>query len=143
MRADLEQLLIASYRSVVGGDLVDCAGGALYGAPAVVLMHGIEADPVFCYANARAQRLWGYTWDEFVTLPSRLSAEPVAREERERLLARAREHGYIDDYCGVRIARDGARFRIEGVVLWNVVVDGIRHGQAAVFNRWDPLPAAS
>ena len=142
VRQDLEALLIASYRSVVGGDLVLVAGGPLYEAPAVVLMHGIEADPVFCYANLQAQRLWGYTWDAFVHLPSRLSAEPVAREERERLLTRARERGFIDDYSGIRIARDGSRFHISGVVLWNVVVDGRRHGQAAFFRCWDAIPGA-
>ena len=141
MRTALESLLIASYRSLVGGDLRAVAGGPLYTAPAVVLMHGTEPDPVFCYANATAQQLWGFSWEEFTNLPSRLSAEPVARDERERLLARAREHGYIDDYSGIRIARDGARFRIAGVVLWEVLVDGVRHGQAAVFNRWEPVLA--
>ncbi len=52
-------------------------GGDLYDAPAALLMHGNEADPVFCYANRTAQGLWGLTWDEFIRLPSRLSAEPL------------------------------------------------------------------
>lgn len=143
MRPDLETLLIASYRSVVGRDLVADAGGPPYDAPGVVLMHGTQPDPVFCYANRTAQRLWGYPWDEFIRLPSRLSAEAELREDRERLLARAREKGFIDDYSGIRIAQDGSRFRIADVVLWNVVVDGVRHGQAAVFRRWEPLPSGS
>jgi hypothetical protein len=141
MRTAFEALLIASFRSVVGGDLRAVAGGPLYDAPAVVLMHGTEADPVFCYANATAQRLWGFEWAEFTALPSRLSAEPIARDERARLLARARERGWIDDYSGIRIARDGSRFRISGVVLWNVLVDGVSHGQAAVFSQWESVPA--
>jgi hypothetical protein len=31
--------------------------------------------------------------------------------ERDRLLARVRAYGFIDDYQGVRIAKDGTRFR--------------------------------
>ncbi len=68
MRPDLERLLEASYRTVVGRDLRTDAGGDLYDAPAALLMHGMEADPVFCYANRTAQRLWGLTWDEFIGL---------------------------------------------------------------------------
>ena len=45
---------------------------------------------MFCYANRNAQGLWGLTWDEFIRLPSRLSAEPLVQAERERLLARLR-----------------------------------------------------
>ena len=88
MRPDLDRMLEASYRTVVGRDLRTDAGGDLYDAPAALLMHGNEADPVFCYANRTAQRLWGLTWDEFIRLPSRLSAEPLVQAERDRLLAR-------------------------------------------------------
>jgi len=142
MRPDLEELLTVSFAALTGGDLraVAAAGDApLYDAPAVLLMHGTEDDPVFCYANRTAQALWGYDWDEFITLPSRRSAEPMAQAERERLLAQARDRGFIDDYQGIRIAKNGRRFQIDGVVLWNVVVGGVRHGQAAVFRHWTDL----
>ena len=67
-------------------------------------------------------------------MPSRLSAEADIQAERERLLARARANGFIDDYAGVRIARDGRRFRISSVILWNVDdKSGTACGQAAVF----------
>jgi hypothetical protein len=49
-----------------------------------------------------------------------------------------RAHGFIDDYQGVRIAKDGTRFRISGAVVWMVVVEGARHGQAALFRKWAP-----
>ena len=100
-------------------------------------MHGTEADPVFCLANRTAQRLWGLTWDEFIRLPSRLSAEPLVQAERDRLLARARPwlHRRLQ---GVRIAKDGTSFRISGAVVWMVVVEGETHGQAALFREWAP-----
>lgn len=139
IRPDLERLLEASYRTVVGRDLRADAGGDLYKAPAALLMHGTEADPVFCYANRTAQGLWGLTWDEFIRLPSRLSAEPLVQAERDRLLARVRAHGFIDDYEGVRIAKHGTRFRIFGAVVWMVVTDRTTHGQAALFRKWAPV----
>ncbi len=141
MRPDLELLLHASYRRRLNRELATDAGSPeLYSAPAVVLMHGTQADPLFCYANRTAQRLWGFTWDEFIAMPSRLSAEPDVQAERERLLARARAHGFIDDYAGIRIASDGRRFRISGVVLWTVDDDaGTTYGQAAVFREWTSL----
>ena len=135
MRPDLQELLHASFARRTGRTLCEVAGGTdLYHAPAVVLMHGTQADPIFCFANLTAQRLWGYTWDDFITMPSRQSAEAEVQAERERLLARARADGFIDDYAGVRIARDGRRFHISGVILWNVDDEsGKACGQAAVF----------
>jgi hypothetical protein len=112
----------------------------LYGAPFVLLSHGTEADPVFNFANEQAQQLWEMDWNEFTKLPSRLSAEPVGQEERNSLLNRARIHGYIDDYSGIRISRTGKRFRIVDTVLWNLYdASGVPVGQAAMFDRWEPL----
>ena len=144
-RPDLEARLISSYATVTGRDLIADAGanGSLYDAPAVLLMHGSQPDPVFCYANRTAQTLWGYAWDEFTTLPSRLSAEPMARAERERLLREARERGFIADYQGIRIAKDGRRFAIRGVTLWNVICDGACLGQAAVIQESTPIPGSA
>lgn len=110
---------------------------ALYDAPVVIVSHGSEADPVFWFANRTAQRLWEMEWPEFIRMPSRRSAEPEEHGEREKLLRRAQEHGYINDYRGVRISASGRRFRIEDVVLWNLSDDsGVHVGQAATFARW-------
>ena len=43
------------WRRAIGRDLRTDAGGDPYDAPAALLMHGKEADPVFCYANRTAQ----------------------------------------------------------------------------------------
>ena len=73
-------------------------------------------------------------WNEIVGLPSRLSAEPLAQAERERLLQRVAANGYIDDYSGVRIARSGRRFTIKQATVWNLVnPGGVVLGQAACF----------
>ncbi len=113
---------------------------ALYDAPAVIVSHGAEADPVFWFANRAAQALWEMDWARFIRTPSRLSAEPDERATREALLKRAAERGYIDDYRGVRVSATGRRFAIEDVVLWDLTDErGARCGQAAVFSRWKHL----
>ncbi len=136
-------LLLRSFRRVVGRDLTTCGADdvenarRLFNAPFAVLSHGIEADPVLNYGNARALALWEMRFADFVRMPSRLTAEPVLREDRERLLAIAAQKGFIDDYAGVRISSTGRRFRIENAIIWNVTdEDGARRGQAAMFDRW-------
>lgn len=107
-----------------------------------MVSHGTEADPLLTYGNARALALWEMSWDELTQTPSRLTAEPVHRDERARLLARTRAHGFVDDYAGVRISKTGRRFRIEQAIVWNLTdAAGNHRGQAATFERWTPLAA--
>lgn len=128
---------------VVGLDAHDSDAAieaAMHDTPAVIVAHGTEPDPIFFYGNRAALRLFEATQAQFIAMPSRLSAEPVLREERERLLARVRSHGYIDDYSGVRISLGGRRFRIDRAIVWNLVDErGERQGQAATFTEWTPL----
>jgi PAS domain-containing protein len=141
-------VMAQSFSRLVGRPLLPSGPGPdheafaarLYEAPFVLLSHTSAADPVFCYANRAAQTLFGYGWDEFTTLPSRLSAAPISRQERENLLLQAKERGFIDNYQGIRIGKDGRRFRIEGVILWNLCDElGTYLGQAAVFDTWTAI----
>ncbi len=116
------------------------AARALYFAPFVVLSHDTDADPCFNYANLAAQKLFELPWANIFGLPSRLSAEPLAREAREQLLARVATAGYIDDYTGVRIAQSGKRFLIRQATVWNLFeTPGLIIGQAACFADWTPF----
>lgn len=137
--------IVAAHRRHTGRDLVPPAAdpaasaAALYGAPMVVLAHDGDADPRFIYANRAAQQLWGYAWNEFIGLPSRLSAPPDQRAVRADLLAAGRSAGVVTARDLLRVARDGRRFVIAEVVLWNLDQDGMR-GQAATYDRWHFLP---
>ena len=112
----------------------------LFHAPFVLVSHGTEADPVLNYGNAAALNLWEMSWEELTSTPSRLTAETPEREERGRLLAQVTEHGFIDDYTGIRISKSGRRFRIGRATVWNLVTEhGEPCGQAATFDRWDYL----
>jgi hypothetical protein len=112
----------------------------LYHASFVVLAHDGTRDPVFFYANLCAQQLFEMSWQNMVSLPSRLSAEPLAQAERRRLLDRVSQHGWIDDYSGVRVAASGRRFRIAAATVWNLLDEtGTAVGQAAAFARWQRL----
>ena len=102
--------------------------------------HSSATDPVFFYGNLAAQELFELDWNELVQLPSRFSAEPVARDERRRLLDLVTSQGFIDNYSGVRIAKSGKRFRIKQATVWNLLGhDGQVLGQAAAFDHWVPV----
>jgi len=145
--ADFFDLLTGSYARLVGRSLVPPGADAdwLYTeAPFAVLAHDTEDDPRFVYANRAAQACFGYSWAEFVGLPSRLSAEAPERAARQALLETVARDGYIADYRGVRIAKSGRRFWIEQAVVWELIDDlGRRHGQAATFERWVDLQGRS
>jgi PAS domain-containing protein len=133
-------VLTDSHARLVGAPLVPPGSGAewLYReAPFVVLAHGTERDPKFIYANRAAQACFGYSWDEFMTLPSRLSAEAPDQAERQRLLEQVERNGFLSGYRGVRVAKSGRRFIIEDGVVWELIDgNGKRHGQAATFLSW-------
>ena len=85
----------------------------LFEAPFVVVAHGQQADPIFNYANRLALELWEIDLPRLLVTPSRLTAEPVHRQERERLLEQTARQGFVDNYQGIRITASGRRFRIE------------------------------
>lgn len=144
-------LILASHRRLAGRELVapppgTAAGAmaaqarALYESPIVVLAHGIESDPIVNYGNAAALALWEMPWETFTRMPSRLTAAPADRVERDRQLAAATAAGILFDYSGVRVSASGRRFRISGATVWNLVDEqGWRRGQAAAFAEWQYL----
>ena len=140
------QVLLDSFARLLGRELIPRVGSIeeqaerLFHAPFVVVSHGTEADPVLNYGNAAALALWEMDFATLTQTPSRLTAEPVHRDERARLLERTLRDGYVDDYAGIRISSTGRRFRIEQAVVWNLVdAAGVHRGQAATFDRWTPL----
>ena len=142
---ELTQNLLDSYRRWTGSELLVRSTPkddllSLWNLPQIVVSHGIQSDPAFVYGNHRALELWEMSCDQFLGMPSRLTAEPLHRDERQRLLDQTRQQGYVDDYRGVRISRTGKRFMIEKALLW-MVLDraGNTIGQAATFDRWTPL----
>jgi hypothetical protein len=112
----------------------------IFEAPFVLVSHGTEADPVLNYGNATALKLWEMSWEELTRTPSRLTAEAPNREERARLLAAVTKNGFIDDYSGIRISKNGRRFCIAQATVWNLLDErGDYAGQAAMFSHWEFL----
>ncbi len=101
-----------------------------------MISHGIEADPIFNYANQRVPGLFEMAWEYFIKLPSRLSTEADSQEERDRILKKVTEQGYADDYTGVRISNQGKRFQIKNAIIWNVIDQDRHYGQAALIREW-------
>jgi len=118
LRNDLafSKLIAGSYARLVGSPLIpkessvaDTARWLYQDARFCLVAHNRDPDPRFIYANMSAQACFEYPWDEFLRLPSRLSAEEVSREGRQRLLDAVTRDGVITNYCGVRITRSGRR----------------------------------
>ena len=140
------QLLLDSYHHWIQHDLINRdtepleQSRRLFECSFVVVSHGMQDDPILNYGNRTTMELWEMSWDELTRTPSRLTAEPPNQEERARMLERATQHGFIDDYQGVRISKTGKRFLVEQAIVWNVVDDqGRKHGQAATFSKWSYL----
>jgi PAS domain-containing protein len=141
---DFFDILVESYRRVVGAeppflakDAAQTAEWLYEHATHCVLAHNTDPDPRFIYANKAAQACFEYDLEEITKLPSRLSAEPSDREERQRLLEAVSRDGYATNYRGLRIAKSGRRFFIEDGVVWQLIDEGgVVRGQAASFGRW-------
>ena len=139
-------VITESFRSLTGRDLIAPeldpvdAAREIYHAPFFVASHDASADPVLTYGNLFAQTLFDMLWDEFTSTPSRFTAEAPNREERARLLSEVTNHGFIDNYSGVRISASGSRFWIKEATVWNLAhLDGSRLGQAATFADWEEI----
>lgn len=131
-------LLVNSYQRLLNKPLAtDLSAEQLFNANFALLSHNTDAEPVFNYANQKALDLFEFSWDELIGMPSRLSAESINQQDRERLLAEVTRKGFIDHYSGVRISKTGKRFLIENAVVWNIYDQNQQfYGQAACFDDW-------
>jgi hypothetical protein len=141
------KLILDSYQHFLDKPCIELtisnnAAQMLYEAPFAVVAHDTQVDPIFGYANRMAQNIFEMNWAEITSIPSRQSAEPVLQDERQALLQRVQQFGFIDDYSGIRLSKTGRRFWIRKATVWNLIdPNGVRVGQAARFDRWDYLPA--
>lgn len=136
------QLLLNSYRYWTGELLIPETVQDLMSFSDAVASHIASDDPQFNYANHAALALFKMRDDEFLGLPSRYSAEPMLREQRAAFLAEVTANGFVQNYSGVRIAKDGSRFLIEQATVWNVVDIAQPEnvlGQAVVIKKWKPI----
>jgi len=146
-RESSARLILANYRRLLSRDLAGIAGGPeaagkLFEAPCAVLsaLGPFGSDHIFNYANRTALRLFEYSWDELMGKPSSASAEPVHRDERRKLLDEVGQHGFIENYSGIRISKNGRRFRIKRATVFNLLDDDSKYvGQAATFSDWEPV----
>lgn len=141
---DYIQLVTNSLKDLANIEIVDFSlsteeqAKQVFEADYVLLSHNASDDPTFIYANQTALNLFEMTWEEFIGMPSRYSAEADERGTREAFLKEVKLKGYSSNYSGIRISKTGRRFRIKDVLLWNVFdSSGKRIGQAAMFDKFE------
>lgn len=111
------KLLVSNINLLTGENIIennndiDNIAREIFFAPFVVMSHGTEADPIFNYANQCALNLFEMTWEAFIKLPLRFSAEADSQDERDRILESVSKNGYVNDYTGVRISNKVSTFR--------------------------------
>lgn len=152
-RSDISffNLLADSYRRLIGrsitpdGMTTEQAARWLYeDAPFAILAHDTAPDPLFVYGNKAAQKRFEYTREELIGLPSRLSAEPSERDERQHFLDQVTRDGFVTGYCGIRIAKSGRRFWIEDATVWQLTdAAGTYRGQAAMLPHTADVQASN
>lgn len=136
-------LLRSSYLKLTGLHLVDPqlsdfeAAEQIFNAPFAIVSHNTDPEPVFNYANRTAMTLFEMSWQEFTSMTSKSSAEPMNRKDRDRLLEQVRTKGFAQNYEGIRISKKGKRFIIKNVTVWNLIDEqGHYQGQGAIYDRW-------
>lgn len=134
------ELISRSFSNLLGYTLLpdtDNLAECLYHAPFVLLSHNTEADPIFNYANVQGLKLFEFSWQELITLPSRASAEAINQTARDKIMAQVTAQGFMTGYRGVRISKTGKRFAINNAIIWNLTdTAGVYQGQAACFSDW-------
>jgi PAS domain-containing protein len=86
----------------------------------MLLAQDAQPEPVYFYTNAAASRQFGYSAEEFLRTPARLSAPPDGREHRAAVIREVEERGFMKGYSGIRVTQGGKLFRIRDTELWLV-----------------------
>jgi hypothetical protein len=100
-----------------------------------IMSHGVQADPVFNYANLAALELFKYSINDLCKLPSRYSTLPHLEQDRDNTLKEIAksDYGYIHD--GMRQTSEGRVILTSEILYWVVYDDdGTRIGHAAVYD---------
>lgn len=140
------QIILNSYQKLLGKELINRDGNPLkeaeelFYAPIVVLSHNTDSDPIYNYGNLQALNLWELSWDELLKTPSKSTTEVMLRSEREKILKEVATKGYVENYGGIRKSKNGKKYKLENVIVWNLTDEENQYcGQAATFSEWENL----
>ena len=64
---------------------------------------------------------------------SSVSANKTSQDERNNMLKKVENLGFVEGYKGTRIAFDGSLFQIKNAIIWNIIDrNNNSQGQAAL-----------
>ena len=109
----------------------------IYKAPFILLSHNKQTQqPKFCYANKKGLELFEYKWKEFIQTPSKNSVNENESENRKKLFKQVENKGFIEQYSGIRVSKNGKLFKIANVLVWN---SPNKKYQSALIKNWNYL----
>jgi hypothetical protein len=134
--------LYQSYFSLTQKVLLDCPSkerlaDSINQLKYPIASHTLSDTPIFNYANEAMLNLFKMQHHEFIGLPSHHSASQNHQEERGHLLAQVKLKGFVENYQGYRVKKNGDTFLIKKATVWNVLNRlGEMHSQAVIIFDW-------
>ena len=142
-RNDIAEIVMESHEHLLGSPiLVDdnkfsSRSEALFNLRYAVLVHDTQPDPIFCYGNLAALKIFEYEWEGLLRVPSRKSAEQTEQSNRAKTMQKVQKTGYAESYSGVRVSSSGRRLLIQNTTIWNLIDTTQKPlGQAALIKEY-------
>lgn len=114
-----------------------------------VLSHGTQNQlpngPILNYGNLNVLSLWRVSWEELTSMPSSYTVEAgEGRAARSKVMNQVlRESNILRGYEGIRMNKEGERFKLLNTTIWNIFGcdqngrQTVYLGQAATFQKVD------
>ena len=91
------------------------------------------------YVNSLGLKLFGYTEEEFLGIPSKLTAPSIHQKERQQTLELVSQQGYTKNYNGIRINKEKKLFEIHNATIWYLENNSEYYGVAAIIRSFQFL----
>ena len=134
-------LVLESLKKLSGRDLLaewnlpgTKLGEEIFFGEFYLLTHDGTDEALLNYANKCALDAFEMNWEQFQGMPSSHTARAENQKEREKMMRRVREEGFVTGYEGLRVTRNNREFWIRNGIIWQISApDDANYGVAAYF----------
>jgi hypothetical protein len=132
---DYIKRVAGSFMRVTGAPLLQSQtpGQGAWLGDFALLTHRGDDDGTLNYGNQFALNLWECGWEDFIGLPSAVTAPPEDRPSRAVAMQKVAQDNFVRGYSGRRISRKGRLFIIEDGIIWRLLDET---GEAFGIGAW-------